>query len=359
MRRSAVPILVLLIASITSAAETGEAPKPRVAVLPLSGDASEKERERAAFSIRAKLDRQGVYEPIDGPTMRELLGETKAGFDTPAEKVKEWTADEKLDLIIWGQLSKQLQLHILDLRKPDAKPIDYVADIGHATDIRLAVEELIEKLPGSKKFEHMTEEAVVRDPAAEKAWEKGPNLMKEGAFDAAGEWRAILAGNKYPPEVVERGPNADEVVIRKIDKDQHVLSMKLSKDTAETYGLACLSGKIPIEPSTRYRISFRYKSDGPTIRPFIKGYFTHKGEEREIYRRQIPARAKTNGDWVEVIDELNPQHPTFKVEYLRVDFYAYLHPGKVEFDDVVIKAVGAQTRVAKDEALDLPVEKRE
>ena len=34
--------------------------KPKVAVLPLAGDGRPDERERAVFSIRQKLDRQGV-----------------------------------------------------------------------------------------------------------------------------------------------------------------------------------------------------------------------------------------------------------------------------------------------------------
>ena len=102
-----------------------------------------------------------------------------------------------------------------------------------------------------------------------------------------------------------------------------------------------------------------YRSDGPTIHPFIKGYIPvppapgSSGDtgEREIYRRQVPPSGSTHGQWVTVVDDLNPQHPSLTVQYLRVDLYAYLAPGTVEFDDIVIKAVGEQTRHAKDDAL--------
>jgi len=332
-------------------------PKLRVAVFPLGGEASEKERERAGFSIRAKLDRQGVYEAIDGPTMLESVpAGKKVDFLTSIDEVIEWSKDEKPDLILWGQYSDQLKLNVLDVHDKKLKAVEFAYDIGHATDVRFAVEALVETLPGSKTHEHMTEEVVVRDPAAEKLWKDGPNLFAEGTFDQPGDWRGLLAGDKYPPKVVDRAPEPDEVVIRTIDGDP-VLAMKLSKATAEGYGLACLGGKIPIQPKTRYRISYRFKSDAPVSRPFIKGYFTHNGEEREIYRRQIPPQGSTKGEWVDVVDDLNPQHTTFQVEYLRVDFYAYLHPGTILYDDVVIKAVGEQTRAAKDEALDKPVQK--
>jgi hypothetical protein len=370
--------LVILFLCLATFVRAADKPKPRVAVLPISGDASEHERERAGFSIRAKLDRQGVYEPIDGPTMLELAGDRTIAYDTPADQVRALVSDEKPDVIIWGAMGKQLRLHILDLRHRDAKPIDYVADINHATDVRFAVEKLIEQMPGSQKFEHMTEEAVVHDDQAESLWKSNPNLAKEGTFDAPGDWRGMLAADKYPPKVVDRAPEPDEVVIRRVKGDGQVLAMQLSKATAESYGLACLGGKIPIEPGVRYRMSFRYKSDGPTIRPFIKGYVMLRvperlvnlsmgtipkcvlptPQEREIYRRQVPPRGDTHGAWVNVLDEMNPQQRTFPVEFLRVDLYAYLHEGTVEFDDIVIKAVGEQTRNAKDDAIDLPVEKK-
>ena len=72
---------------------------------------------------------------------------------------------------------------------------------------------------------------------------------------------------------------------------------------------------------------------------------------REIYRRQVPPTDATDGKWVTITDELNPQHVVYPVQELRIDLYAYLHPGTVQFADIVLKAVGSQTRQAKDDAI--------
>ena len=330
--------------------------KPKVAVLPLAGDGRADERERAVFSIRQKLDRQGVYEPIDAYTMKDLLGKHAADLKTPASDVIDWTGDESPTVIIWGELGSKLQVHIYDARDKSTK--DFSADLPDVTQMRFAVEKLVDTLPGSKPFEHPDEVAVHDDPAADKLWKDGPNLCKEGTFDSPGDWRGILMKQFYPPPVTDEPPGEDQVVIRREGKEQY-LAMNLSKGVAESNGLACLGGKIPIQPNTRYRISFRYRSDGPTIHPFIKGYIPvppapgSSGDtgEREIYRRQVPPSGSTRGQWVTVVDDLNPQHPSLTVQYLRVDLYAYLAPGTVEFDDIVIKAVGEQTRHAKDDAL--------
>ncbi|MBV8781099.1 MAG: hypothetical protein JO353_06850 [Phycisphaerae bacterium] len=127
--------------------------------------------------------------------------------------------------------------------------------------------------------------------------------------------------------------------------------MNLSKDVAESNGLACISDSIPIEPKARYRLQFRYKSDGPTLHVFVKGYGTVDGEERELYRRQVPPSGPTNGKWIVITDDLNPQHGHFAITTLRVDLYAYLKPGLVLFDEVVLKDVGVQTHLTNDEAV--------
>ncbi len=331
-----------------------ETARPRVAVFPLAGSASEQERERAGFSLRTKLDRQGVYQPIDGPTMLQLAGDKKIDLNTSAQTVMELSKAEAPDLIIWGEYNKTLQLHVLNLRTREKKQDEFVYEIKQPADLRFAVEKLIESLPGSKTFEHISEESVTRDEQAEKLWKEGPNLLNDGAFDTPGDWQGMLKAEKYPLKVVNQLPEVDQIVIRKEGKEQY-LAMNLSRAVAETNGLACLSGKIEIKPQTRYRIGFRYRSNGPVIKPFVKGYVIQDGVEREIYRRQVPNQNDQSGQWVEVLDDLNPQHPSFPVQFLRIDLYIFLTPGEVSLDDVVIKEVGKQTRQAKDDALDPPV----
>jgi hypothetical protein len=75
------------------------------------------------------------------------------------------------------------------------------------------------------------------------------------------------------------------------------------------------------------------------------------GEEREVYRRQVPPSGGTDGKWVTITDDLNPQNGRVTVQSLRVDLYAYLKSGTVLFDDVTLKAVGQLTHIAKDDAI--------
>jgi hypothetical protein len=105
---------------------------------------------------------------------------------------------------------------------------------------------------------------------------------------------------------------------------------------------------IAIRANTRYRLVFKYKSDGPTLHVFVKGFTSGKDlagkpELREVYRRQVSPTDETHGQWQTIECDMNPRHPAFPVQFLKVDLYAYLHPGTVMFDDIQLKAVGWQS----------------
>jgi len=367
--------LILLIfwpiASSRAADPPADQPKPRIAFFPLSGDAKEELRERCGFSLRQKLNRTSQYEVIDGPKMFEIAAEAKdpITYATPADAVIELGKLADAQILVWGEMTNtdrgaQLRLQILDLRQKDSKPRSIEKLIKEPTDLRFASEEILQTLPGVKPFEHPSEVAVVNDAMAEELWKKNPNLVKNGDFSAAGAWDAIYQSEKYAVAISPSLPAIDKVNIYQMPaekgaKPNNVLAMNLSRACAENNGLACLSNAIPIKPETRYRLSFRYKSDGPTLHVFVKGYtqgegITGKKAEREIYRRQVPPSGATKGEWVTIVDDLNPQHSAFEVQYLRIDLYAYLSPGQVLFDDVVLKAVGPQTHKAKDAAIKPP-----
>ncbi len=358
--------LALLICLLASVAH---ADKPRIAFFPLGGEAKEELREKCGFSLRAKLDRTGTYEVIDGPKMLEIAAEAKEsiGFDTSADAIRELGKLVEAEVLVWGDLdgANNMRIRILDLREQDPRPRQLKKTIKEPTDLRFVSEEVLETLKGVGKFEHPSEEGVTNDAAAAELWKENPNLVKNWDFSAAGSWQAIFEAQKYEVQVSDTLPAMDKVNIYRLSeggKVNHVLAMRLSRYCAENNGMACLSESIKIEPDTRYRISFRYRSDGPTLHVFIKGYTFQdniKGEkvEREVYRRQVPPSGKTNGRWVTVVDDLNPQHVAFPVQTLRVDLYAYLTPGVVMFDDIELKAVGKQTRQAKDAAIKKPIER--
>lgn len=368
------PRCFFLVCLLSAVALADTPAKPRAVFFPLGGDAPEQARERCTYSMRVKLDRTGVYEVIDGPQMNDLVQESHEAitFDTPPEKIRKIAKLVDATVIVWGELatagkSEKLRLKILDLRESDPKPRTVEKTLSAPTDLRFASEEVLEKLAGIKPFEHPSETPVQHDATAEELWKKNPNLVVNGDFSAAGGWEAIFRSEQYPVEISDKLPAVDKVNIYRLPlgggkagKPNNVLAMNLSRDCAETNGMACLSKSIEIAPNTRYRLSFRYKSDGPTLHVFVKGYTTAediKGQkaEREIYRRQVPPSGATHDKWVEVVDELNPQHVHFPVQTLRIDLYAYLKPGTVMFDDVVLKAVGKQTREARDPAIKQPL----
>lgn len=358
-------LAILVVVSLVHAAD--EKAKPVVAFFPLGGSASEELREKCGFSLRMKLDRTGLYEVVDGPKMQEVAAEAKEpiGFATAADAVIELGRLVEAQLLVWGEVGdgNTIRLKMLDLREEPHRVRQITRVIGQPTDLRFVSEQILETLPGVMKFEHPSQEGLTKDAAAEALWQKNPNLVRNWDFSSPGSWWGIYQAEYYQVKVSPTPAAEDKVVIWRMPENgatNNVLSMRLSRYCAENNGLACLSESIRIEPDTRYRLSFRYRSDGPTLHVFVKGYtmfdnIEGKKVEREIYRRQVPPSGDTGGKWVTVVDDLNPQHVVFPVQTLKIDLYAYLHPGEVLFDDIVLKAVGKPTRKATDEAIDKPL----
>ncbi len=366
--------LLLLPAFLQAADDTKTSPtlpeRPIVAVFPIGGDAKESARDRAALAFRAKLDRTDKFTVIDGPKMKELAAEAKepVTFDTPVDVIKQLADTEKPNIFLWGDLKgTTLRVNVLDLRETDPKPHALSRAINDPTDMRFATEQILETIQNVDKFAHPNEIAVQHDAKAEELWKKNPNLMINGDFAEAGHWSGILESQYYPIEIGQQMPGVDKVAIVKVPagpdgKPGNVLVMHMSKGVAETNGLACLSDPIEIATQMRYRMSFKYNSDGPTLHIFVKGYTKGKDIKgqptlREIYRRQVPPTGSTHGKWVEIVDEMNPQHVSFPVQVLKVDLYIYLGQGTVMFDDIVLKSVGEPTRDAKDKAIKPPGER--
>jgi len=343
------------------------AAKPKAAVFPLGGNASASLKDHVQFAFRAKLDRQGTYEPIDGPTMADLVGDKPITVATSINALKAFVDEQKPVVYIWGELAEEgskwtLKVNVLDLREKDAKPHLISKVANEETEMRFAIEEVLQTIKGIDAFEHPVENSVWDDPKAKELWARNPNLVPDPNFAASGPWTVLYMAEKYPAPISATLPQTDKVCILKIPSStsgptHNVLAMKLSKDCAENNGMACISEFIKIAPNTRYRLQFRYMSEGPSLHVFVKGYTMARSavgagtERRECYKRQVPPSGATQGKWVTVVDDMNPQNPTYPVQYLRVDLYAYLTPGVVEFDDIQLKAVGDLTVHAKDDSI--------
>jgi hypothetical protein len=371
---AAIAFASVLLSGAIAHADDAPVAKPKVAVFPLAGDAADDQREKIGFSLRAKLDRDGHYEPIDGPTMADYAAANGKPVDltTDVKTLTGLVKDESPVILIWGKLDAAgptLTINTVDLRQAGQPVHTTVKAIKQPTDMRFVVEDILGTLSGVGKFSHPVENEVQDDPAARELWQKNPNLVPDGDFATSAPWKALLREEVYAPPVSDKLPGVDKVVIyrRKVlttgpaevranDGGRTVLAMNLSKDVAESNGLACLSSPFDIQPNTRYRIQFRYKSDGPSLHVFVKGYVKGKdlaGKEADVqnYECQVPPSGGTHGQWKTVVCDINPQSPNGPPAFLKVDLYAYLSPGRVQFSDVEVKAVGEPTRKATDDAI--------
>jgi len=365
----------LLLCLLAAVARADDTTKPKAAVFPLSGTASADQRDKVGFSLRMKLDRDGHFEPIDGPTMAELTGDTVVDLKTAPDKLAALSKEESPVILIWGELNTDgkgfaLKIKTRDLRQTGKQPVEIDKPIKEPTDLRFAIEAILESIDGIGKFSHPVEDAVQNDPRSQQLWAANPNLVVDGTFSKTGSWTALLRSEKYDAPISTDLPATDKVVIYqpKPAKEigdgikqvtRNVLAMKLSKDVAESNGLACLSAPIPIDPDTRYRLQFKYKSDGPTLHVFVKGYIKKKDISGQLadlqsYECQVPPSGQTHGKWETIVCDLNPQNVSGAPRFLKIDLYAYLSPGLVMFDDVQLKAVGEQTRHAVDDAIKPP-----
>ena len=357
------------VALLSTAAAALAADKPKVAVFPLAGTAPADQRQAVGFSLRSKLDRDGHYDPIDGPTMDDLAaGKTPPLASSPAE-LSAMAKEESPAVLVWGEVDgdvnsaagASLHLKLLDTRQKGATPKQVDQPLHHPTDLRFAVEQVLATLKGVGPFAHPVENAVADDPAAAARWRSNPNLVADGDFATSGPWTALLRADKYVVGIRDALPDTDKVVILRHPDGRggltNVLAMTLSRGVAESNGLACLSSPIPIRPDTRYRLQFRYRSDGPHLHVFVKGYvpgtdLAGQPNDVQCYELQVPPSGPTDNKWQTVVADLNPQNPVGPPPAtLRVDLYAYLSAGTVMFADVQLRDVGAQTRHAVDDAL--------
>jgi len=180
-------ILGLILGSVVLA----DPDKPKVAVFPLGGDAPADLREKVGFSLRTKLDRDGHYEPIDGPAMIDMAGDTAVDFQTDLKTLQNLSNDTNPDVLIWGELNQagtgtKLRIKTFDVDQPDPLPHEFEKTIAQPTDLRFAVEEILETLDGVKPFEHPSEEAMSNDPALAALFAKNPNLVVNGDLKLAG-----------------------------------------------------------------------------------------------------------------------------------------------------------------------------
>lgn len=359
---------VATLAVLSMAAAVRAAEKTSVAVLPLAGTSAEERKlaEAVRFALSQKISRAGTLDRKDNTDVDDALSAlmipTRESVPGPADVAK-ICETLGVDRVIVGQMKGRDV--VLTMYQKDQKLGEASATIPSGKESpKLTYEKLLTDLL-TLQFAHISEvECDHSDPATEKRFAERPNLCPDPGFEEASKsaekraanWGTILKSDRYaPPQITfgEAGSLAEDrvAVVPDSEGNGHHLLMRMSKTVSENNGLACESTWIPVEQGSKYRFTVRYRSTGPRLRLFIKG-FAVKGDQfgdkndpeavrREYYRFQVLPREK-NTDWELIEADFNPGSlkPTDpKIQWIRVDLFIYLHPGDVSFDDVVVKKI--------------------
>jgi hypothetical protein len=260
-----------------------------------------------------------------------------------------------------------------------------VSEIPH-----LYVKEMLDAL-----LERPAVESARPDPVEEENWRKNPNLARGGDFEHAIRgvpvgWEPVGGQNREPLGklvcwAVEEG-NPRNALIR----------FTFDAAVGDNEGVMYYSEPFPLEPGAKYRFQCRWRTSGPAVKVFIKGYaeaptaisnFPPRSSKasaskpapaakpargattpdpntspprpsasprppasppipttsplqnfREVYRSQQNLKGPVN-TWNVHTEEFTPQHADYPPRWGRVMLYAYLGGGWVEFDDVVVKQI--------------------
>ncbi len=298
---------------------------------------------RVAEVVTGHAARTGQFETLPKITLEEMLGQHpfRASLDTrPAEMARHAREAFDADVVVWGRVTDGrakpvISVKALDLRAK--RPTLVLAETYRCANIHLIpmyADEIVASLLGRERFRRLR-------PRKVKALSK--NLLANGTFN-----RGISGWTpNFPQFVSARGGR---------------LVFDVDKSISGGHGLDALSDYVRVEPGAHYELSLRVRSHKPSVITWVKGYAEfparNEGERvidprREVFRHQMrPASQEEPGPdgWIEVATHpFRPRHPKVKVTWMRVKLYGYHPPGKVEFDDVVLRRVAVEGESAESE----------
>jgi len=284
----------------------------------------------------------------DPRSVAEVIGASPLALDTPPEKLAALARDRfSADFIVLGAVTgkgpyavRLVAVCATDPKKP--RVMDKTYQCAYHQIIPLEMAKAVYDVFGLQVPEDPLR-MLQNDPEVNRRWREGPNLVRNPGFETPS------ASGKGPADWQEAGalPTGGKVTwAPNPDGPGKVIHYDMDAGTAGGYGMAYYSDWIAIEPGATYRFSCRYKSLGPTVKVFLKGYHEFPPQEgfpaqrRETYRRQVhPGGEKKQ--WNSVVADFIPCHdnPNQQPTYLKVDLYAYWPKGEVYWDDIVLKKV--------------------
>ena len=315
--------------------------------------------------IWKKLSRDGgfiipesMHEVRDYCAARKLKPSPKLDLAAMRKIVRE---DFDAQIGIWGSIERapgaeddvyDLTIKCVDFSDRQRTKVIYDATVRTKTVSEVPhvyVKRMLDALHGRKPGQ-----PPAPDMIAEKNWKKGPNLIvgdfergtdgvPKGWDKVAGQQREPLGGEvRWMAENDRRG--------------NKVIRFDLDKQVAATTGVMYYSDYFTVEEGAKYRFQCRWRSDGPAVKVFVKcyDYLPEEGRRREVYRSQQnlvaqpPSAVKNQSRqpgaavlhaWNTQTEDFTPKHTKYSPRWGRVMLYAYLKPGTVEFDDVIVKRI--------------------
>lgn len=304
-------------------------------------------------SIWKKLSRdRGLIAPESMQDVRDYCESHKLrpAPDIDPQKMRKIVEDDfGGQIAIWGSVERapgtegeiyDLTIKCVDFSaKPDPKVIyEKTARTNSVSEIpHLYVKEMFEALTGRKPGDPMPE-----DPTVAANWKKNPNLIvgdfEHGAGSVPKGWDKVAGQQREPLGGLVRWmtEKGDSESARPTNK---VIRFTLDKNVAENEGVMYYSNYFPVEEGAKYRFQCRWRSQSPSPKVFIKCYDADEsGRRREVYRSQQNLKG-ANKVWNTQTEDFTPKHTKYSPRWGRVMLYAYLTPGIIEFDDVVVKQI--------------------
>jgi hypothetical protein len=326
----------------------------------------------------AKLSRQGMF--ILPESMLEVRDYCASHGLRPSpelslEKMKKIVQDDfGAQIGIWGSVERApgTEAEIYDLvikcvdfsAQPHPKVLyevktrtNSVAEIPHLY-VKQALDALYGRKPGGP---------AITDSIAEDNWKHGPNLVigdfQRGSGGVPDGWDRVCGQKREPLGRLVRWVAEEE------NSSNRVVRFTFDKAVAEFEGVMYYSDWFPVEEGAKYRFQCRWRSKGPAVKVFVKcydqtdsqygpeskqpgraaggrkpgkdDYVPEYAQRREVYRSQqnLSDGAVNTWTWKTHTEDFVPRHVKYTPRWGRVMLYAYMVPGVVEFDDVVVKQI--------------------
>ena len=221
------------------------------------------------------------------------------------------------------------------------------------------------------------------DLLAEKNWKKNPNLVagdfERGAGGVPVGWDAHWEAGEVSQR--ERLGRTVQWLTEAGNPTNHMIRFTLHKSLGDTTGVAYYGDFFPVDENARYRFQCRWRSTGPAVKVFVKGYAEQRDEHaaypargikesqssrkgavaaggpgyvrRQVYRSQQDLKGPKN-TWNTHTQDFTPKHSKVAPRWGRVMLYAYVGAGVVEFDDVVVKQIGRYNEDGSPSGVNLP-----